>query len=154
MRFKLKYFENGKPEVCEGVLRSLPDWFGIEKSTQTYINISKELPMIVAYHNDEAVGFLSIKIHSEHSGEIYVMGVASRIHRQGVGKLLLEEAECRLKGEGVEFIQVKTVDSSRESDFYKKTRLFYQSLGFKKLEVFPTLWGEHNPCLLLVKSLK
>ena len=99
MRFKLKYFENGKPEVCEGVLRSLPDWFGIEKVLNLYQHI-KRAPMIVAYHNDEAAGF-SIKIHSEHMVNLRDGG-ASRIHRQGVGKLLLEEASAS-EGEGVLF---------------------------------------------------
>ena len=29
----------------------------------------------------------------------------------------------------------------------------YEGIGFRKLEVFPTLWDEWNPCLVLVKSV-
>ncbi|MFP9213188.1 GNAT family N-acetyltransferase, partial [Enterococcus faecalis] len=31
---------------------------------------------------------------------------------------------------------------------------FYESLGFSRLEVFPNLWDEQNPCLVLVKKLE
>ena len=40
-----------------------------------------------------------------------------------------------------------------ESKSYKKTRLFYQSVGFKPLEVFPMHWDKDNPCLFMAKSL-
>lgn len=68
--------------------------------------------------------------------------------------MLVAEAEKTMAKKKFEFLQVKTVDGASEDEYYKKTRLFYEAQGFKKLEVFPTLWDEHNPCLLLVKSLK
>ena len=37
---------------------------------------------------------------------------------------------------------------------YDKTNLFYGALGFKEFEVFPTLWGERNPCQIYVMALK
>ncbi|MCC5890907.1 MAG: N-acetyltransferase, partial [Alkalibacterium sp.] len=48
--------------------------------------------------------------------------------------------------------QVKTVDQGHYKE-YDQTIAFYQKQGFKKLEVFPTLWDEWNPCLVLVKKL-
>jgi len=36
---------------------------------------------------------------------------------------------------------------------YDQTVAFYESLGFKKLEVFPTLWDEWNPCLIMVMPI-
>lgn len=37
---------------------------------------------------------------------------------------------------------------------YDQTNLFYQSLGFKEFEVFPTLWDDKNPCQVYVMTLK
>ena len=36
---------------------------------------------------------------------------------------------------------------------YDKTRKFYLKYGFTPVEEFKSLWGEHNPCLMMVKIL-
>ncbi len=151
---KIEFLEKGKPEIIEKVLRSLPDWFGIEEATKAYINTSSKLPMFVAYEENSFVGFLSLKIHSEYAAEVYVMGVMPEFHRKGIGQALFEKAEGWLASKGIEFLQVKTLSEDRECDFYKKTRLFYQANGFRPLEVFSNLWDASNSCLLMVKSLK
>ena len=89
----------------------------------------------------------------ETAAEIYVMGVLSDYHRQGVGRAMIEFAEGRLRGVGVTFLQVKTLDESRENTAYAKTRAFYAKQGFVPLEVFPTLWDANNPCVQMVKAL-
>ena len=154
-KMKVIYLEKGNPTYCEKILRSLPDWFGREDSIKAYIEKSETIPMFVAkMDEDKPVAFLNILIHSEFSAEVYVMGVLADYQNRGIGKLLLKEAEKKLFKLGVEFLQVKTVSEDRECEFYQKTRMFYKSQGFKKLEVFPKLWDESNPCLLLIKSIK
>ena len=54
--------------------------------------------------------------------------------------------------EKYEIIQVKTVDEGRYKE-YDQTIAFYKKMGFLKLEVFPTLWDEWNPCLIMIKKL-
>jgi ribosomal protein S18 acetylase RimI-like enzyme len=99
-------------------------------------------------------GFLSIKEHFPHAAEIYVMGVAARFHRQGCGRALMAAAEAYLRAQGVEYLQVKTLSPAHPDRYYVLTREFYAAMGFRPLEEFPTLWGEANPCLLLVKGIK
>ena len=36
---------------------------------------------------------------------------------------------------------------------YDDTNMFYLSLGFKELEVFPTLWDENNPRQIYVMAI-
>ena len=36
---------------------------------------------------------------------------------------------------------------------YDATNRFYQALGFKELEVFPTLWDPWNPCQVYVMAI-
>lgn len=139
--------------MCEPVLRDLPDWFGIEEATQHYIQEIDMLPTFLACQGDEVVGFVSLKTHNRYASEIYVMGLKQELHRQGIGKRLMQEAEVHLRKHEVEYLQVKTLSDSHPDEGYAKTRAFYLSVGFRPLEEMPTLWGEDNPCLLLVKTL-
>lgn len=142
--------------VCEPVLRSLPGWFGIEEAIQEYLRLIDHLPTFLAFDPHaagKATGFLTVKRHFPQAAELYVMGVLPDSHRQGIGRRLVEAAEGMLRREGVEFFQVKTLAPSHPDEGYARTRLFYQALGFRPLEVFPTLWGAANPCLLMVKYL-
>ncbi|MFN8377028.1 MAG: GNAT family N-acetyltransferase [Anaerolineae bacterium] len=142
-----------KGSVCAPILRALPQWFGIEEATRHYIESIDTLPTFLATEDDAAIGFLSVQRHYPQSAEIYVMGVLPQAHRQGVGRALLAAAEGWLAGESVRFLQVKTLSPRHPDEGYKKTRAFYAGVGFVPLEEFPTLWGEHNPCLMLIKYL-
>ncbi len=81
------------------------------------------------------------------------MGVLKEYHRQGVGKALFAAAKEYAKEQGYSFLQVKTVQMGKYED-YDRTNLFYRSLGFKELEVFPTLWDEDNPCQIYVMAIE
>ena len=102
---------------------------------------------------DRDIKLNEIKKHNPSSAELYVMGVLPNYHRQGIGREMVKAIETRLRAVGISFLQVKTLDASRANDAYDKTRMFYASQDFVPLEVFPTLWGENNPCVQMVKSL-
>ena len=143
----------GRGEECEVILRGLPEWFGIESAIVDYVRDIEVMPTFVAKKGEELVGFLTVKRHFEGSAEIQVMGVLPGWHRRGVGRMLVERAEEWLRGEGVEFFQVKTVSGSSADENYARTRAFYEAMGFGPLEEFPLLWDERNPCLLMVKGI-
>jgi GNAT superfamily N-acetyltransferase len=135
--------------LCERVLRDLPDWFGIEEATAAYIRDVAKLPTFAV--GDDAL--LSLKLHTPRAAEVYVMGVRRDRHRQGLGSALLHAAEDYLRARDVELLQVKTLGPSHPDEGYARTRAFYEARGFVPLEEIHGLW-EHNPCLLLVKSLR
>ena len=139
--------------VYEKILRVLPDWFGIEESLVQYVKDADVMPTMLAKDKDDVIGFLIIKRHFPDSAKIHCMGILPQYHRKGTGKLLIKELEKYLEYEGVKILQVKTVSADRDYDAYAKTRFFYKAVGFIPLEVFPTLWDEVNPCLLLVKHI-
>lgn len=138
---------------CERILRALPAWFGIEEAIDEYVEQIARLPTWVASLDDEVVGFISVEMHTEKAAEIIVMGVLQDHHRQGIGAALVKAVEEELGRRGIEFLQVKTLSPGRESKAYEKTRHFYEAVGFAAVQEFPTLWGEANPCLQLMKSL-
>ena len=141
-----------KASIARTLLESLPDWFGIPESTEEYIVDSKGRPFFCAYADDVPIGFLYLKETGRHTVELAVMGVLKEFHRQGVGRKLFAEAMNEAKRIGYSFIQVKTVQMGRY-DIYDDTNRFYLSLGFKELEVFPTLWDECNPCQIYIMAI-
>lgn len=142
-----------RSSVCGPILCSLPEWFGIEKATVQYIKDTDVLPTLVALVGDQAVGFLTLKEHNEYAAEIHVIGVRPELHRCGVGRALVTEAEKVLCERGIEYLQVKTLSSSHPDENYARTRRFYFAMGFRPLEELIEFWDEENPCLLMVKRL-
>ena len=65
----------------------------------------------------------------------------------------MSQAQEWLKGEGFEYLQVKTLGPSHSDANYASTRAFYLAVGFRPLEEFRQLWNEQNPCLVMVKRL-
>jgi coenzyme F420-0:L-glutamate ligase / coenzyme F420-1:gamma-L-glutamate ligase len=140
-----------RSRVAARVLRALPEWFGIEDATRAYIDDVASLQTFAA--SDDA-GFLSLKLHGSRAAEIYVMGVRPERHREGIGRDLVRAAEVWCAAGGVDYLQVKALAGTHPSEPYAGTRAFYESLGFVPLEVFPTLWHDRNPALLLVKKVE
>ena len=143
----------GNSEVCVPIIRSLPDWFGIEAAIQGYAIDIDVLPTLLAKSGGQVLGFMTLKKHSPYSIEIYVMGVKSEMHHNGIGQALMERAEAYAKRLGVEYLQVKTLGPSNPDENYAKTRAFYMAMGFRPLEEFTQIWGSQNPCLILVKRI-
>lgn len=144
---------DAKADICALVLRDLPDWFGIEEATLEYIRGSRVFPLLAAFDGEKPVGFVSLEGHNAHTYEVHCMGVLMPCHRRGVGRLLLQEAEEYARTLGARFLTVKTLADTHPDQGYAKTRRFYLAMGFLPLQVFPTLWGEENPCLFLAKAL-
>jgi len=142
-----------KAEICDKILRALPDWFGIESSIVEYVENVQSMPFWAVFAENRAIGFIAVKEHFKKSAEIYVMGVLTDNHRKGTGKLLVDESEKHLKSIDFEYYQVKTLSDSHPHEGYARTREFYTSCGFEPLEEFKSLWGEANPALLMIKKL-
>ncbi len=146
-------FRPGDERACEQLLRGLPEWFGIESALVDYARATTELPTLMAQQDGENVGFLSLRQHNPSSAEIHCLAVRRDQHGRGWGRRLVEESVRTLVAPTTEFLQVKTLGPSRPDENYAATREFYLRLGFLPLEE-NQLWGEANPCLILVQSLR
>ena len=153
MNFTIEGPHHGTTAVCLPILRSLPEWFGIEESIVHYSSEIDRLPTFLACDSEQVVGFLSLKQHSPYSAEVYVMGIKPEAHRRGIGRALMDETQGWLRTHGIEYLQVKTLGPSNSDPGYAKTRAFYLAMGFRPLEEFKQIWNEQNPCLILVKRL-
>ena len=143
--------EAQKMAVVAEVLHDLPEWFGIPESTQAYIEGAKDLRVWVAYQESDVVGFISLSYSSEDCAEIDCLGVKKAYQGKGIGRHLLATLESEAR-KNVDYLQLKTVAEGSNKD-YDRTNVFYRSLGFKKLEIFPQLWDPQNPCQILIKKI-
>ncbi len=142
-----------KAKTCNSILRGLPLWFGIESAVEEYVNRVREMETWAALDGENVIGFVSVKKHFAESAEIYVMGIVVEFHRKGIGRKIIKEIDVALKAQGFKFLTVKTLSGSRPNIQYDQSRKFYLNMGFKPLEEFKNLWGETNPCLLMIKNL-
>jgi ribosomal protein S18 acetylase RimI-like enzyme len=137
---------------CEPILRSIPEWFGVEASTQSYIAAAAKLPTWIARMNDRDAGFITIEKHFPQAADIHCIAVHREFHGRGIGTALVHHAEAVLRDQGVQFLQVKTMGPSRPNKEYARTLQFYLRAGFTPLEELHGLWPG-IPCLMLIKSL-
>ena len=141
-----------KEKISREILNDLPEWFGMPESTEEYITDSQDKPFIACFMDNEAVGFVVLNATSEDCADIFVMGIKKNYHRMGIGTKLNDAYEELAKKLGYTYTQVKTVQTGHYKE-YDITNNFYKSVGYKELEVFPTLWDEWNPCQVYIKYI-
>ncbi|MEB3072476.1 GNAT family N-acetyltransferase [Parvimonas sp. C2] len=141
-----------KEKISREILNDLPEWFGMLESTEEYITDSQDKPFIACFMDNEAVGFVVLNSTSVDCADIFVMGIKKNYHRMGIGRKLNDAYEELAKRLGYTYTQVKTVQSGYYKE-YDITNNFYKSVGYKELEVFPTLWDEWNPCQVYIKYI-
>lgn len=109
-----------KSLACEKILRSLPQWFGIESAILDYIKDVRTMETWVAIDSN-AVGFISLNKHNQQTAEIHVMGLLPEFHGKKFGSELIRVAEESLLSQGFKFLTVKTLSESRPDVNYDKT---------------------------------
>ena len=103
----------GQAAVCIPIVRSLPEWFGIEAAIVSYAAAIDHLPTFLAGNPAGVGGFLSLKQHNPYAAEVHIMGVRRECQRTGIGRRLLQDAEAWLRSQNVEYLQVKTSGASK-----------------------------------------
>lgn len=141
-----------KQRITRTVLEALPEWFEVEAGREQYIAESPDKPFFAAYTDSALAGFLYLKQTGDVTCELAVMGVLPQYHRCGIGTALFTAAKQAAQRRGYHFMQVKTVCSGMYES-YDRTNLFYRSLGFRELEVFPAFWDEANPCQIYIMAI-
>lgn len=148
----IRRMAKGESAQCERVMRSLPRWFGVEASIVDYARATEAMETYVADDSGEVVGFVTLNQRSPSAAEIHCLALREKYHGTGLGRALMERIEAELALRSIEYLQVKTLGPSRPNAEYERTRGFYQHLGFRPLEE-NDLWGNDNPCLMMVKHL-
>ena len=140
-----------KEAVCRETLGTLHGSFEDEKAANEYAVNCRALPMWASYDEGMLQGFLALRETSPYAAEIYVMGVKPEFQRHKIGKALFTSMLSYARRQGYEYLQVKTVRQGVYTE-YDTANTFYQSLGFRELEVLP-IWDEKNPCQIYIRNV-
>ena len=116
--------------ILEALTARLPDWFAQDEANRHYAEQAENLEGWIARIDGRPRGLLLLKRHGPVSAEIYWLGVDPDRHRQGIGKALIEAAEHRLRDEKIRFLFVMTLHPDDPYEHYRRTRLFYERMGF------------------------
>jgi GNAT superfamily N-acetyltransferase len=146
----LKIVRRAAGAECASILAELPDWFGIPQSNAEYAEAAEREPTWVAEEDREVRGLMVLTDPGFAALDVHLLAVRPHLHRQGVGRALIDQALATAKTAGKSFLTVKTQGPSAGYESYRRTRLFYEAVGFKGLEEFTTIWGPENPCLIMI----
>ena len=106
------------------MLRSLPEWFELERPLRDLVEVARAMPTFVAKDESIAVGFATLRPQTRDTIEIIAMGVMPDRHRHGIGRALVEAASRFALSKGARLLYVKTLGPSHPSLEYARTRAF------------------------------
>jgi GNAT superfamily N-acetyltransferase len=138
---------------CASILALLPDWFGLPESNAAYAAIAEREQAWVAEEAGETLGLMVLVDQGFSAIDIHLLAVRPDVHGRGVGKALVRHARAVAQELGKPYLTVKTQGPSANYEPYRRTRAFYDAVGFKPLEEFTAIWGPENPCLIMIMSM-
>ncbi len=141
------------PDEVARLLATVPEWFGLPEANAEYIEAARTKETWTVRDAGQVVGVTLVDRHFPHVAEIHLTVVDRVHHGQGIGTAMVSAIESDARQRGVRLLEVKTLGASHPDAGYARTRHFYEKLGFLPLEE-TDLWGEHSPCLFMVKPLQ
>jgi [ribosomal protein S18]-alanine N-acetyltransferase len=103
---------------------------------------------LVAEDEGRIVGFVVGQRHPRAMGHIITIDVIAEARRSGIGAMLMDASEARLKAEGCDSIYLETaVDNSAAVSFYKRR-------GYYVLKTIPRYYLNRIDALLMGKKLE
>lgn len=143
----------GDAPACAEILAALPDWFGIAEANAEFLRNLAEMPSWLAHLDGRPIGAATLRQYYPSSFEIHFLAVHPAFHRRGIGRALVEHLERQARGQGGDWLHVKTLAPSHPDSFYARTRAFYTALCFSPLFETDALWGPENPAVIMIKPL-
>jgi ribosomal protein S18 acetylase RimI-like enzyme len=141
--------------ACEAIVRSLPDHFTPDVVDTVGGELVRDRAWVSAAR-DEVDGFVILERRFSKGAEITWAAVRPSSQRQGIGRSLVLAALDAARADGVEVVEVKTLDASAGYEPYVATRAFWESLGFVQVDTIDPLpgWQPGNPSAIYVLPLR
>ncbi|PUB22209.1 acetyltransferase (GNAT) family protein [Promicromonospora sp. AC04] len=140
------------PSATDRILRSLPAWFGIERSIRDYVASAAIEDSFLATQDGRTIGVALAKQHFPETAELTLLAVHADVRRSGAGTALVEAVAEAARAAGASQLAVHTVGPSFESEPYAETRAFYRRVGFLPLQELHGIdWD--GPTLIFVRHL-
>jgi N-acetylglutamate synthase-like GNAT family acetyltransferase len=153
MADRIRSLDPADAPVCDAIIASLPDWFGLQEGIDECAEAVRTQPGLVCERDRRVVGFLTVVRPSAVTAEISWLAVHANDRGDGVGTKLVEGLVSDLSGTGARLLLVKTLsDREDPGPEYAATRAFYLARGFSPAAELD-LFGPENPIQLLSRSV-
>lgn len=135
--------------------RRLPDYFTDDVPEKVSADVRDHQGWVIV-GDDRTLGFAVVDRRTSLAAEILWMAIDPTHRGSGVGTQLLGQVIERLQGDGVEIVEVKTLDRSAGYLPYESTRAFWERRGFVYLDCIDPLpgWPPGNPSAIYVAALR
>jgi len=145
---------HGDVAACVEIVRALPDFFTDDVPEKVRKDLAKHSGWVVA-EADAVVGFAVVARRAPRAAEILWAAVVRDRRFRRLGTRLIEHVLERLRTEGVDLVEVKTLDPSAGYAPYVATHAFWAARGFVQLDTIDPLpgWPAGNPAAILAAAL-
>ena len=140
--------------TCAAIVAGLPDFFTDDVPDKVRSDLRDHGGWVI----DDAggvVGFAIVQRRGMRAAEILWAAVAADRRGAGLGARLVNHVLDELSADGVQIVEVKTLDPSAGYAPYDATRAFWLARGFIQLDTidpFPD-WPPGNPAAILAVAL-
>jgi rhodanese-related sulfurtransferase/ribosomal protein S18 acetylase RimI-like enzyme len=142
--------------ACDGIIASLPDWFGIQAGIDECARAVRSQQGLVCERDGRVVGFLTVTRPTQRTAQISWLAVHADERGRGAGTALVERLARELALDGVRLLLVETLsDRTDPGPEYAATRAFYLARGFvpaAELDLYPD--DPDNPIQLMSRTLE
>lgn len=148
-------FVESDVEACLEIVRSLPDFFTEDVPDTIRADFDRHSGWVVA-QGREVTGFAVVDMRSAGAAEILWAAVRRELRGSGIGTVLIDHVLDTLTSEGVDVVEVKTLDRSADYPPYVATRAFWEGRGFRQIDTIDPLpgWQPGNPAAIYVAALR
>jgi GNAT superfamily N-acetyltransferase len=141
--------------VCAEIVVGLEDFFTDDVPDKVQSDLREHGGWVID-DVDDVVGFVIVERRGTRgAAEILWAAVTADRRGGGLGSLLIDHALDELSADGVQIVEVKTLDSSADYAPYDATRAFWLARGFVQFDMIDPLpgWPPGNPAALLAVAL-
>jgi GNAT superfamily N-acetyltransferase len=140
--------------MCVEIVAGLPDFFTDDVPDKVQCDLREHGGWVID-DAGEVVGFVIVERRGARAAEIMWAAVAADRRGEGLGSQLIDHALAELSADGVQIVEVKTLDPSADYAPYDATRAFWIARGFVQFDTIDPLpgWPPDNPAALLAVAL-
>ena len=140
--------------TCEAIVAGLPDYFTDDVPDKVRSDLRDHGGWVIDDAGD-VVGFVIVQRRGTRAAEILWAAVAADRRGAGLGARLVDHVLDELSADGVQIVEVKTLDPSADYAPYDATRAFWLARGFIQLDTIDPFadWPPGNPAAILAVAL-
>ena len=140
--------------TCAAIVAGLDDYFTDDVPDKVRSDLRDHDGWVI----DDAggvVGFIIVERRGLRAAEILWAAVAADRRGAGLGTRLVDHVLDELSDDGVQIVEVKTLDPSADYAPYDATRAFWLARGFVQFDTIDPLpgWPPGNPAAILAVAL-